>query len=1004
MISRLGLFLCLSIFCTHPYAQQYHFISYNVDEGLPQTQVFDVAQDEKGFLWVATIGGVGRFDGQQFENFTARDGLYKNQSRCLAFDTSGKLWVGSDGGYSVISGKELVSYALPDRYVNEQINSILPVEDGKVWVATNGAGALLIHKNRLVTAIDSTAGLPDPTVRCILYNREGSILLATRSGLWEYREGKLKNFLPESFAEMNASHLLKDKYNRIWVSTFGDGVYCVYPDGDIEHFNEDDGLLTNWVRGTLEGTNGSIWFITRMGLTEIFKGKTTSITTFNGLPYDNIRSGLCDREGNFWFGTDGKGLLKFSGKALITYTVRDGMADDLIMSVVQSKSGSLYFSSLQAGIVIQGKAGSFSKIDIASGLPHNTVWCSTRDLRGNLWFGTSMGLVKIIDTTVVKVYQQGATGDSLPDSRVTSLFCDNQGNIWAGTRLGVSVISPTGKFRRYTSREGFAGQHIRAITQDKEGRLWLGAENGVYMYDGTFFQSMPVIPDNQRGTKIYSLTTDYNGSIWIGTENGLYTNALNSKFQYIPLGNDSRTDFINFILSDSDSSIWIGTNYGVFNIDLPGMYHGRTVIKSLTHHEGIANLECNLNAAYQDVNGNCWFGTGGGLIKLQREYKDELENSRPPDIILRQILLLRTLTDLGRYSEGINSNTGLPRKLKLPWNKNQLSFQFTAISFRNPDFLKFQYKMDGYDEDWSPVGAYREAVYSLPPGEYTFRIRAANSAGIWTPDDYVYSFVITPPFWLTWWFYVIIGMFVAAIAYSLATWRIRVLKRKEKTKQLLYQSRLMELEQQSLNASMNRHFIFNALNSIQYYINRQDKLSANRYLTSFAKLIRKNLDSSTGKGTVSLAEEIERLELYLGLEYMRFTDKFTYDICVDPELDTENIEVPAMMLQPFVENSIWHGILPMNQSGHIQVDLLMKDGKLLISITDNGIGIDVSKISKSGSAHQHSSRGMKITTGRIELLQKMSRRTIILKGPFQVSDENGNSIGTRVEIIMEVEK
>lgn len=220
------------------------------------------------------------------------------------------------------------------------------------------------------------------------------------------------------------------------------------------------------------------------------------------------------------------------------------------------------------------------------------------------------------------------------------------------------------------------------------------------------------------------------------------------------------------------------------------------------------------------------------------------------------------------------------------------------------------------------------------------------------------------------------------------------------TEKLYYKSRLLALEQQTLNASMNRHFIFNALNSIQYYINTQDRISANKYLTSFAKLIRKNLDSSVNdSGTVALADELERLELYISLEHMRFQQKFDYVIEIGDNLNVDEIEIPPMILQPFVENSIWHGLLPQEQGGKIWVRIFERGNNIVFEIEDNGIGIDQSRSNKTENSHH--SKGMLITSGRIEILKKVTQQNMSVIGPYQLNDKDGNPCGTRVELVLE---
>lgn len=219
----------------------------------------------------------------------------------------------------------------------------------------------------------------------------------------------------------------------------------------------------------------------------------------------------------------------------------------------------------------------------------------------------------------------------------------------------------------------------------------------------------------------------------------------------------------------------------------------------------------------------------------------------------------------------------------------------------------------------------------------------------------------------------------------------------------MLRSRMLQLEQQALNANMNRHFVFNALNSIQYHINKQDKATASRYLSSFAKLIRKNLDASEND-TTTLAEELERLELYLLLEHMRFKDKFEYRITVDPGVDLHQAQLPAMMLQPYVENSIWHGILPMEGTGTVTIHIsLVDDHRVRVRISDNGIGIEKSMGAKADVPADHISRGIEITKGRADVLRKLDLTDIRITGPTdRVDAETGARQGTEVTIELPV--
>jgi len=286
----------------------------------------------------------------------------------------------------------------------------------------------------------------------------------------------------------------------------------------------------------------------------------------------------------------------------------------------------------------------------------------------------------------------------------------------------------------------------------------------------------------------------------------------------------------------------------------------------------------------------------------------------------------------------------------------------------------------------------------LSSGDYKLRIKVIDDNGLESFEKNI-RFTIKSPFYKTWWFYISILVLIGFLIYSIVRFKIKREIEKNENVMLEYKSKLISLEQKSLNASMNRHFIFNSLNSIQYFINSQDRISANRYLTNFAKLIRKNLDSTSEEGNmISLTQEIEGLELYLSLESMRFKDKFIY-IINKYNIDTDSIIIPAMLLQPFIENSIIHGILPNeNFEGKISVDLSVKNDLLTIQIDDNGIGINNSILKKSINNGDHKSQGMEITNKRIDLIKKILNKGFEIIGPYQISNLEEGTFGTRVII------
>ena len=285
---------------------------------------------------------------------------------------------------------------------------------------------------------------------------------------------------------------------------------------------------------------------------------------------------------------------------------------------------------------------------------------------------------------------------------------------------------------------------------------------------------------------------------------------------------------------------------------------------------------------------------------------------------------------------------------------------------------------------------------SLPSGDYTLLVRAVDVDGT-KSNQYSIPIVINQAYYKTWWFICMVVAFVAGIMLLIFRSRIQRIQVANEKERLEFKTRLLDLEQKSVNASMNRHFIFNALNSIQYFINTQDRRSANKYLTNFAQLIRKNLDSANSdENKISLEEELDRIRLYLSLEEMRFTGKFRSEITVD-DVELESVQIPAMILQPFVENSIIHGILPSDrEDGLISIHVSHKDDFVYIRIEDNGIGIDKSLASKSEMLGDHRSQGMEISAKRVEIIRAITKEDISLEGPIELQNSDGSVKGTYV--------
>jgi anti-sigma regulatory factor (Ser/Thr protein kinase) len=342
-------------------------------------------------------------------------------------------------------------------------------------------------------------------------------------------------------------------------------------------------------------------------------------------------------------------------------------------------------------------------------------------------------------------------------------------------------------------------------------------------------------------------------------------------------------------------------------------------------------------------------------------------------------------------------------EIQLPHSQNSLTFSFSAPEFFFPERVEYSYQLSPAENTWQYSNSFnRKITYTqLPPGKYTFRLKAQILGGNWEADPAEYTIIVNPAWWQTTWFKIacIVAVFVAA--FTLIRWRIKTVRNQEqdKAKQQQEKSRIekeiLELEAKALRAQMNPHFIFNCMNSIKALIQQKEDNKAITYLTTFSKLIR-TIFQNSDKREITLHDELETCRLYTQLESMRFSDKLSYSFTVDETIDLKSIMVPALILQPFIENAIWHGIMPKEDGGTVYVAVSRKEDKIFCVVEDNGIGRELSMRNKfKGSSPTHQSKGVRLTQSRIELNNTLNQRSATVE---IIDKTNGSNepAGTKV--------
>ncbi len=980
MLKRL-IFLFFLFGAFGAYTQRAHYLQFSTQDGLAQSQVRAIAQDRQGYLWLGTLNGLSRYDGYSFENYSVENGL-PNRTINTLFQGSEHFWIGTSGSLCRVVNNELEIIPLPDGYESSKILALAEDDLGRLWAGLNGDG-ILIYDGSQFKSITENSGLPNGYIRELKLTPEGDMLIGSRNGLISWRAGSLQAFNDSILNGTSVSDILITKSGSLVVSTFGDGVLLL-TGGKVYKLDFDSGFPTNHVRSLVQTREGYIWMGSKFGLFEL-NLQNLSYRAAKGLTYNNIKSLGTDREQNLWIGTDGQGLFQKAGSAFVLFGTQDGMNSDLMTSISSYRRNKILFGSYDKGLEFYD-GNSFSPYPYNESLPSQTIWSQAK-LNGDLWLGTSQGLaIERRNGLQILRSKQGLPGDE-----ITALHAFKN-KMYVGADEGFAVLDRWGQIERvYNDKSSFKGSNVRSIISEGES-IYIGAKGFVFkLTDGVISElDLP----SEREIAVYCLSA-HKEKLWIGTSEGLFNCGLDlQNIKKVSLGGDRATANVNFLESLPFGVLLAGTNHGLYSISSSDE-DGYTIF-NFSEYEGLPSLESNQNSSYFDGI-YVWFGTTSGTVRFDPRNLGRGQNY-PPEINISNIDLYFQEPNWKNYTDSLSDLSGLPVNPEIPHNKNYLTFNYVGIHLSNPKKVRYRYKLNGADNEWIGPTESRSVNYAyLPHGDYELEIESFTLENPGKRTRSSFQFSITPPFYLTWWFFATCGIGLAGILVWIYRSRIRKEEEKRANLQLKFQSRLMELESQSLNSSMNRHFIFNALNSIQYYINLQDRRSANRYLTSFAKLIRKNLDSSQENET-SLKDEIERLELYLDLEKMRFQGRFEYAINTETGLNTESVFIPAMMLQPFLENSIWHGILPSNQTGQIKIDIRREGNEVWIIIEDNGIGITTSLSNKPSTQDGHTSKGMTITQDRMALYRRMTGLKYNILGPEEIKSAEGIVNGTRVII------
>ncbi|MFA6126791.1 MAG: two-component regulator propeller domain-containing protein [Bacteroidales bacterium] len=775
------------------------FTNFNTENGLPFDGIHHAMMDRKGNLWLGTWGGgVIRYDGKSFTQYTVEQGLANNFVTKFIEDRTGNLWFGTAGGASRYNGVSFANFTTANGLTTKIVYCILEDKTGNVWFGTKGGG-ISRFDGKSFTNFTMENGLVNNTVYSILEDKTGDLWFGTGGGGVSRYDGKsFTNFNTGNGLANNVINcIVEDKTGNLWFGTEGGGV-SRYDGNSFANFTTGNGLVNNFVKWITEDKRGNLWFGTFGGVSQ-YDGKSfTHFSTKDGLASISVTCITEDKAGNLWFSTEASGLSCYNGKSFIHFTAAQGLSRNLIWCISEDKAGNLWFGSLGGASRYDGK--SFTNFTSRDGLINNIVQSITADKKGNLWIGTSKGISRFNG----KSFTNFSNKDGLLNGFIRCITEDKTGNLWFGTNGGVSRYDMK-SFIHFTTSDGLCNNTVNSITQDHSGNLWFGTDGGVSRYNGKSFATF-TSEQGLANNLVSCILEDKMGNLWIGTDGGGISRFDGKSFATFTTVEGLPDNIVSQVALDAQDNIVIGTNDGLAVItafrqkELSGNVLGefpaqnnltndqlkghqpKIIIYNSATGYPVKDVNFGQNGMYRDSKGILWIGTGSdktGLVRFDQSAvntdpappflfiqsikinneniwwdelikdRDKTGDSLSPGYDTDRKALQKKFGDI-RF-ESITPFYPLPVNLVLPPGHNNITFDFGAIELLRPNLVKYQYILEGYDQNWSPVNTQTSASFgNIREGTYTFKVKAQCPNESWG-EPIAYTFKVLPPWWRTWW-------------------------------------------------------------------------------------------------------------------------------------------------------------------------------------------------------------------------------------------------------------
>lgn len=1003
------------------------FERFGLKEGLPNMSIQALYQDEEGYLWIGTWDGLSRYDGYGFENFHHRPfdstSLSANDVKAIAEDGWGRLFVGMQGGLSRWDEQkqEFVRYPLergvPGKLSNDAVGALAKDDEGNLLVGGfMGRGPRI---NRLILDQDSFQNCRAYVTSCMIRTNKGVICGGARGiFFWSWEEDTIRT-VDEIFPgfvipKQSVMALLKDHRGHIWVGTQG-GLYEYQPEAQTtRYWGSEDGLVHPWITVLYEDKHRQVWIGSGNGLQCLSEDRGT-IGTYQyqvespfSLSQNHITALLEDRSGNLWVGTSRGGLNKARLARLSQFHRYDfthfgAKHNELIVFALAEGANKRLWVGTGMGLFLLDKESKDTLAhytygpEEALGLSHPTIFSLYETPEEQLIIGYARydGVdvldvrhqqIKHVPRIKDKPSYQGIVRDISP--------VRGQANQYWLTGTGLShfdlnTLTITKIPACNEPEDCFKSYFYEGVAIDS-CKTWISGNEGILERNhcDSSFQLVPLKVSGKSSTHAsLSIHPIPKGDIWIGGYgSGLFQlDPSSNQVKHYEMRHGLPNNFVYGIISDAFGNLWMSTNKGLARFSPETEFFTLfDVDDGLPHHEFATG------AYLQARDGEVYFGGMDGFVSFYPSQIQERINRFESPTHISEVRVSGELVLLDTVG-------GKEASISFPAYRGQhLEIEFVSLDFTRPENNQYRHMLKGWDKDWSPRSDGNRVQYNLlEPGDYTFLVQGSNSDGVFSKTPASLRIQVIPLWHQNLWIRFILPMLFAIGLGYLGYRRLQYLRGRERRR---LQHRIAKVRQEALASQMDHHFTFNSLNSIQRFVTENDTQSALYFISRFGKLMRRMLNQAR-QNYITIEEEIDTLDLYLSLESLRARNKFSYEFQVDPNLDIYNTEMPANLLQPYVENAIWHGLMPKEEQGSILLTFSLLGKDILITLEDDGIGRKKSRELQAKSKFAHKSKGMKITEERLETLKLLhgdeTKISII-----DLEDELGNGVGTKVKVIV----